>query len=225
MRRLHLSPRRVALLAAATLGLGSAGGYAASLGVASWHVWGGSQTLTKGTCTLSGTGSTFDTYVLASSPTSNHGSNSTMQIDPTADGSPEWAFVRFDLSSCNLPATGGANSATITLTITNAPNASRTLTVTPVYSNWAETLNWNQAQSLSYGTPTTTFATGTSTGRTLSFTVTVDVDALIKNSSASYGWRISDGDPAGSSASKDRTAFDTSEAGSGQPSLAISYEK
>jgi hypothetical protein len=97
--------------------------------------------------------------------------------------------------------------------------------VTPVYSNWAETLTWNQAQSLSYGAPTTTFATDTSTGGTLSFTVTVDVDALIKNTSASYGWRISDGDPAGQNASQDRTAFDTSEADSGQPSLAINYEK
>ena len=65
--------------------------------------------------------------------------------------------------------------------------------MTPVLSSWSGTLTWTPAQTLTYGTTTTTIATGTTTGTKTSMPVTVDVDSLIKNPSANYGWRISDG--------------------------------
>ncbi len=212
--------RRLAVLLAATVGIGAGAGFAATLTVGSWHLWAGSQTLTKGSCTVTGSPSASDTYVSQSSPNSNFGTTTTMLAKPS--NSQDWAFVRFDLSGCSIPTSGGADSATLNLTITTAPNQSRTLTVTPVLTTWdSSTLTWNGAQSLSYGSATTTFTTGTTNNVTVSIPVTVDVDALIKNTSANYGWRISDGGGNGGAT----TTFATLEAASNHPQLVINYEK
>jgi hypothetical protein len=221
MRRFRLTPRRIAVVVAATLGFGTAAGFAATLTVGSWHLWGGSQTLTKTTCpTLSGTTQSTDTYVVQSTPNSSFGGNSTMLVK-SPSGSQDWSFVRFDLSSCAIPTSGGADSATLSLYVQTAPGTSRTLTVTPVLSSWSGTLTWTTAQSLSYGTATNTIVTGTTTGAKTAL-VTVDVDALIKNPTANYGWRISDG-----GATTATTTFGTSEntTASHRPQLSINYEK
>lgn len=220
LRRLRPTPRRLAVLVAATVGVGSAVAYATSLNVGSWHLWAGSQALTKAQCTLTGTASTTDTYVDQGNATSSFGSSTTMLVQPT--GSQQWSFVFFNLSTCAIPTSGGADSARLNLVITNTPKNSRTLTVTPVRSSWNGTLTWNDAQSLSYGSATATVATGTTNNATLSIPVTVDVDALIKNPSANFGWRISDD---GSHAGQDTSTFATSDATSNQPQLVISYER
>jgi hypothetical protein len=212
--------RWIAVLAAATVGAGSAVGFAATLSVGSWHLWAGSQTLVKGTCTVSDPASIADTYVRESSPTSSFGTAKTTTVRADT-GLRNWTFVQFDLSSCALPATAGADSATLTLVVKSTATGSRTLTATPVLSSWSETLTWTQAQSLSYGSPTTTFATGTTGGATLSIPVTVDVDALIKNPSAVYGWRLSD---EGSTATANTTIFNSAESNL-SPQLVINYER
>jgi hypothetical protein len=228
VRRLRLTPRRVAVLLAATVGISAGVAYAATLSVGSWHLWAGSQTLTKATCTLTGTTQTSDTYVssAAGSTGTNFGGTATMLVQPNTTAK-EWAFVSFTLSSCSptIPTTGGADTATLKLTITSTPTGGRTLTVNPVLGSWTETgLTWTSAQSLSYGPTTTQFPTGTTANATLSIPVTLDVDALIKNPSASFGWRISDG---GSQATGDTSTFATSENGtsSRHPQLVINYEK
>jgi hypothetical protein len=218
-----MKTRRLVLLAAATLGVGSAVAFAATLTVGSWHLWSGSQTLTKGTCTVPSTGIT-DTYVRKNSPTSSFGTNATKitRADATLIS---WVFVRADLSSCSLPTTGGADSATLKLVVKTTATGGRTLTVTPVLSTWGNTLTWNQAQALTYGSSaTTTFATGTTNGATNSATVTIDVDALIKNPSANFGWRITD---LGSTGTGNTTTFNAVEAGTAslRPSLVVNYEK
>ena len=221
LRRLRLTPRRIAIVAAATLGFGTAAGFAATLTIGSWHVWGGSQSLTKATCPLSGSAVANDTYVDQASPNTNFGTATTMLVQPGTN-SKQWSLVHFDLSSCSIPTTGGADTATLKLHISTAPNQSRTLTVTPVVTTFtATTLTWTQAQTLTYGSTTTTFSTGTTTG-TISIPVTIDVDAMIKNPSAIYGWRISDG---GSTAFNDTTAFNTLNAAANNPQLVINYEK
>ena len=220
MRRLRLTPRRVAILLAATVGVGAGVAYAATLSVGSWHLWAGSQTLTKSTCTLQP--ATTDTYVTQATPGGSNGSATTMLVRSNS-GSADWSFVSFDLSSCAIPTTGGADTATLTLFITTAPASNRTITVTPVLTTWSPaTLTWNVAQTLSYGSATTTFTTGTTNNTAKSATVTVDVDALIKNSSANFGWRLSD--TGGTSAT---TTFATSENANAarRPQLVINYEK
>jgi hypothetical protein len=211
--------RRIAILVVATLGIGSGVGFAATLSVGSWHLWAGSQTLTKGTCTVT---SVTDTMVAQAAPTTNLGTQTTMQVKPGA-GALQQTFVRFDLSSCSLPTTAGADTATLKLVLKTPPTGGRTLTVTPVTTTWSSSLTWNGVAALSFGSQTTTFATGTTSGATLSIPVTVDVDAVIKNPSASYGWRISDG---GSSATGDTTIFNSNEATAGlRPQLVINYAK
>jgi hypothetical protein len=216
--------RLLAILIAATVGIGTTSAFAATLGIGSWHLWTGSQTLTKGTCTVSGATNVFDTYVLESSPNANFGSATTMITKASTTGGREWMFIRFDLSSCALPTTGGADSATMKLVVKTTAGVNRTLTVTPVLATWLETVTWTAAQLLTLGSsPTTTFSTGTTNGATLSVPVTIDIDALIKNPTANYGWLISDG---GSTANS-TTTFNSVEAANStlRPTLVINYEK
>jgi hypothetical protein len=216
--------RLFAILVAATFGVGSVTAFAATMGVGSWHIWAGSQTLTKGTCTITSSTQVNDTYVNESSPTSGFGSTATAIVRASTAGNREWMFVSFDLSSCALPTTGGADTATLKLVIKNAPNTARTLAVTPVLAVWTEALTWAQAQALSFGAgPTTSISSGTANGATLSIPVTIDVDSVIKDPTALYGWRISDS----GSSSNTTTTFNTVEAtaSANRPELVINYEK
>jgi hypothetical protein len=132
-----------------------------------------------------------------------------------------WALVRFDLSSCSIPATGGADSATLNLRITTAPGSSQSLDVSTITSSWSGSTTWNTAPST--GSPFASITTGTTSNVTKSVTVTADVDALIKNGSANYGWLISEA----SSSANVTTLFGSSENGTtaNQPQLVINYEK
>jgi hypothetical protein len=208
---------RLALVVAAALTLGAGAAYGATVTVGSWHLWAGGQTLTKGTCTVTGA---TDTYVASKYPTTSYAGTPLLEVRPDTKQT-LWTFVRFDLSSCGLPTTAGADSATLNLVLAAVPKAGRTLTVTPVLGTWSPSLTWQQAQSLSYGPTTTTFATGTTPGVTLSVPVTVDVDAVIKDPNASYGWRISD---TGATTSDDTTVF-ASSATQSPPRLVIAYER
>ena len=215
--------KRLFFLLILTLAASTTTAFAATLNVSSWHLWAGSQTLTKAQCTLSGTSSTTDAYVDAQSTGTSFGSGTTLLVSPKS-GKEQWAFVRFDLSSCNIPAaTGGADSATLTLTITTAPGSSRTIDVTTVGSTWNGSLTWTGAQSLSYGGSLPSFTTGTTSGVTRSVNVTADVDALIRNGSASFGWRLSEA----SSSANVTTTFGSSENGTAgnRPQLVINYVK
>ena len=214
--------KRLALLLVLTVAASTTTAFAATLNVSSWHLWAGSQVLTKSQCTLSGTSSTTDTYVDEQNASSSFGSSTTLPVVPKS-GKQNWAFVRFDLSSCNIPATGGADWATLTMTITAAPASSRTIDVTTVGSTWNGSLTWTGAQALSYGSSVGSFTTGTTSGVTRSVTVTADVDALIRNSSASFGWRLAES----SSSANVTTTFgsaDNATAGN-RPQLVINYVK
>ena len=76
-------------------------------------------------------------------------------VGPTTGS--EWTFVRFDLSSCSIPTTGGADSATMSLRITTRaelePNARRH---TGLDAPGRARSTWNQAQALTYGRVATT---------------------------------------------------------------------
>jgi len=213
--------RRLALLFVVTLCACTTSAFAATLNVASWHLWTGSQTLTKSSCTLTGTSVTTDTYADEAHAGDNSTAN-TMKVAPGA-GTQMWTFVRFDLSSCSIPTTGGADTATLSLRITNAPASDRTLAVTPVLSTWtgASLANFSGATSLGYGSTTTTFTTGTTNNVTKSFPVTIDVDALIKSSTANYGWRITDG---GSGTATTTIASANNATAGNRPQLMINYE-
>lgn len=213
--------RKLLLALLGLTAIGGSVGFAATLSVGSGHLWSGSQTLTKGTCTLTGTSVTSDTDVNQLSGNGTNGGSTTMMVLPFSGFARE-AFVSFDLSSCNIPSTGGADSATLSLHITNAPSSSRTIDVTPVLSSWSESLTWNLLSGLTFGTRTAQFSTGTTSDVTKTVTVTGDVDQQIKTGSV-YGWRLSDS----GSNSFNATTFATSESttASSRPVLTINYEK
>jgi hypothetical protein len=219
-----MKTRVIAVVMAATIGAGTATAFAATLGIGSWHLWTGSQTLTKGTCTLTAASAITDTYVTETATGSSFGSSATLSV--RADlGSRAWSFIRFNLSTCAVPTSGGADTATLKLVVKTPATNSRTLTLTPVLATWSGTLTAVQAFALPFGAgPTTTFATGTTSGATLSIPVTIDVDALIKNPTANFGWRIDD---EGSTALANLTIFNSVEAitTSLRPQLVINYEK
>jgi hypothetical protein len=209
--------RRLAVVLGATLGLGCSAAFASTLSVGSWHLWAGSQTLTKTQCTVTGA---TDTY--ADERTSSDNSASTTLSEQPDTNRRQWIYMRFDLSSCNIPTTGGADSATLTLFETTAPKTSRTITLAPVQSTWPANLPFATALALTYGTSTASVATGTTSNVALPITVTADVDAFIKTPAAAFGWRISDGN---APAALDQATFNSSEAAANKPTLVINYEK
>jgi hypothetical protein len=214
-----VTSRRLLLLLAVTLGVGVTAAFAASLNVASAHLWAGSQTLTKSRCTLQGTGATTDTYVDEQSPSSSFGGATTLSVGPKSNKR-TWLLIRFNLASCGIPATGGADSAVLNLVITNAPGSGQTLDVSTIQSSWSGSTTWNTVPPTS--SPFATIATGTTSGVTKSVTVTADVDALIKDGSANFGWLISEP----SSAANTQTLFAAAEnSAANQPQLVINYEK
>jgi hypothetical protein len=214
--------RRLLLLLAATAAVGTTVAHAASLSLGSGHLWAGSQTLTKATCTLQGTSSTTDTYVDEQSATTSFGGATTLSVGPKSSKR-TWALVRFDLSSCNIPSSGGADLAKLNLMITAGPSSTQTLDVTTVLSSWSGATTWNVAQTLTLGSKLASFATGTGNGVAKTVTVTADVDALIKNGSANYGWLISEP----SSQANTFALFGAAEnaIAANQPQLVINYEK
>jgi hypothetical protein len=120
-------------------------------------------------------------------PTSTSGATATtLTIRPTSSLQ-DIGFVRFNLSGCSLPTTGGADSAVLSVTVTTS--GSDTISVFPVTSSWSSsTLNWNGLSSLAIGTTATgTFSTSTTGTKTV--TVTADVDNAIKAGNL-WGWEL-----------------------------------
>jgi hypothetical protein len=214
--------RLLVLLAIAIAASTASAGFAATLNVSSWHLWAGSQTLTKSSCTV--TGAAADTFVNQSSPSTTYGGGTT--LDVLADSNiQKWAFVRFDLSSCGIPSTGGADSATLRLYLSNPSTRSFTLTLTRVLSAWSNTLSWTGAQSLTYASSAaTTASSGTTAGTWVTFTVTGDVDDFVQGLATNDGWYVSASGTT-QNATKDLIQFASTAAASNKPQLVVNYEK
>jgi len=160
--------------------------YAANVGLTSKQLYAWMQTLTKATCNQTST-TADDTFVNQASPTSTAGGTATtLTIRPTA-ALQEYAFIRFGLTACSLPTTGGADSAVLTVRVTSSGND--TISVFPVTSAWSSsTLNWNGVSGLTVGsTATGTFSASTTGNKTV--TVTADVDSAIKAGTL-WGWEL-----------------------------------
>jgi hypothetical protein len=214
MRRFRVTPLRLA--AAIVVGSIAFTGvaYAASLGLTSNKLFAWKQTLTKGSCNQTYT-TGDDTFASKVAPGSNFGNSSTLFVYGGTT-STTYAFVRFDLSGCNLPTTAGADSATLTLYVTSS--STDTISLYPVYSSWSSsTLTWNGVSSLTVGSTATTSFVASTGFHTV--TVTADVDAAIKAGTL-WGWELQD-----STANTDQIASSKFGTIADRPTLAISYEK
>jgi hypothetical protein len=217
MRLIRIKPFRL-VAAALVASLSFAGvAYAASLGLGSkkLHVW--SQTLTKGTCNQTST-TADDTYVQQLNPTSTAGGTATtLTISPIA-ATQDYAFIRFNLSGCSIPTTGGADSAVLTVNVRTA--GADTISLFPVTSTWSSsTLTWNGVSSLTIGsTATGTFSASSTGAQTV--TVTTDVDNAIKAGNL-WGWELR------ATSGVASVAIGAAENGTAayRPSMTLSYEK
>jgi hypothetical protein len=182
-------------IVAASLLLGSGVGLAASLGVTS-----GDLTTTTivaavpiSTCTLT---SSADSYVDQATlqQGSNFGGATALQVESSQTlaliPTNKRSFVKFDLSSCSIPAVAAVQSATLSVFLSTAPNQNRTWNINRVTAAWTEgAITWsNQPAS----TSSTSVTTGTTSNVTLQATVTSDVQSFVSGSQTNNGWRYSD---------------------------------
>jgi hypothetical protein len=217
MRRLRLTPLRLAV--AIVLGSLSFAGvaYAASLGLGSSKLFFWNQALTKGTCNQTYT-TADDTYVDQNMPSNNFGTAATLGVGGPANKVQE-GFIRFDLSGCSLPTTAGADTAALTLFVMGAGND--TISLYPVFSSWSgSTLTWNGVAGLTIGTTATSSFTPATKNTAYTIPVTFDVDAAIK-AGAFWGWELVD-----TSGTK-MTVIASAETAmtANRPSMTLSYEK
>jgi len=217
MRRFRIKPLRLA--AAVAIGTVSFGGvaYAASLGLSTNKLFAWSQTLTKGTCNQTST-TADDTYVQQLAPTSTSGGTATtLTISPIA-AAQDYAFIRFNLSGCSIPTTGGADSAVLTVNVRTA--GADTISLFPVTSSWSSsTLTWNGVSGLMIGSTATGTFYAASTG-TKTVTVTADVDNAIKAGNL-WGWELR----ATSGVASVAIGAAENATSTNRPSMTLSYEK
>jgi hypothetical protein len=181
------------------------------------------STVPVSTCTA--TTSAADTYADQGSSGSNFGTATTMHVRSAttlillADN--KRSFVRFDLSSCAIPATARVLSAQLRLYLTSAPSSSRTYQAHRVTQAWGETtLDWAN-QPTTAALDTASAATGTTANVTREWDVVADVRSFVAGTAANHGWRIKDAIEGASGEAR----FSTREDGtpSRRPSLAITY--
>lgn len=216
MRRIRLRPLR--LIAATVIGSLSFVGvaYAASLGLTSkqLHVW--SQTLVKGACSPAESDAEID----ASNPNSNFGNQPSQTITSKSNGNNNansYVLIGFNpaASPCSLGTTAGADSATLTITVTSVFHGPDTISAYPITSTWnASNVTWNTMPSYGATAAFTFSGTGTYT-----LTVTAALDGGIK-SGAFYGWMLID-TTAGNNVTTTIAGHPSAQA----PSIALNYEK
>lgn len=211
MRRLRLTPIR--LVAAILLGsLCFAGvAYAASLGLSSQklHAW--SRVLTKGSCAPA----EADAEIDQNAANTNLGNQAAQTVLSKPNGS-SYVLIGFSPAAapCSLPATAGADTAVLTITVTATNKGPDTISAYPITSAWnASTVTWNTMPAFG-ATPDFTFAgVGTST-----FTVTAPLDDGIKN--GFNGWMLVD-----TTGTNNASTTIAGHASAQLPSIALNYEK
>ena len=210
MRR--LAPVIVVLVAAAVLATAAG---AAVLGVTSGRIAVFSKTLTHGSCTLPGTAVSDDAYTIENSADSNQ-NGTTLSLSPRTSRH-QYAWIKFNLAGCALPAGAQVDSATLTLQMTASMNG-RTISVSEATGAWAEgTLTWNTQPAVA-ATPTDTFS-GTGTG-TKTVDVGPDVADWVSGVATNYGWRLAD---LGASQNVTGTIVSSEGPTANRPTLTIAY--
>lgn len=190
-RRTVLAAAAVAVLAAA---VSIAAGAASTLPVtaAGLQVTSVATTVPVKTCTLT---ATEDAYV-DETLLGLIGGGTTLQVRSGLTlallGANKRSFVKFDLTSCAIPAVADVRSASLRLKLLTAPSASRTHNVTRVTGAWSEgTVTWNLQPGVA-GAPTASITTGAADGATVQADVRTDVASFVAGSATNHGWRLRD---------------------------------
>jgi hypothetical protein len=130
-------------------------------------------------------------------------------------------FVKFDLSSCSIPAIAAVTTATLRVFLSSAPTLGRTWNIRRVTGSWTEGgITWsNQPATVA----STSVTTGTISNVTLQASVTSDVASFVSGSQTNNGWRFSDS--AENSSTQRNGQFSSREHAttSQRPTLVITY--
>jgi hypothetical protein len=192
--------------------------HAMSLTVSSKRLSASAVPVTISTATRTGVADTFTNQATPS--TASGGTATTMTVRSQSSSQNQRSFVRFDLST--IPSTARVQTATLQLTMSTAPSASRTYEVDKALASWsAATLTW--ATMPSAAAATATVASGTTSGVNLTWNVTVDAKAFVASSATNFGWQVKDSTE--SSATARTATFVTSENAtvSQRPTLTVVY--
>ena len=179
-------------LAAAVVALGGTIAAAASLPITAKKLtaFTAASTVPLSSCTLTAAADSYvDGAVLNSG--SNFGTATTLSVRSDVLGNRR-AFARFDLSGCTGFTNPRITSATVQLFLSTAPSSSRTYQLHRVTATWSETgITWSN-QPATAASATATVDTGTTSGVTLSWTVTSDVQSFADGTTTNFGWRVRD---------------------------------
>lgn len=165
--------------------------FAASLGLSSTKLTTstGAASISTTTCTL--TAADADSYVDQASAGTNFGTATTLNVQSRSGSRNRRAFVQFSLAFCSIPANALITVASLKLFLSTAPTASRTYDAHRVTATWTEAaVNWTNQPAVA-ATATSSVATGTTANVTLTWGVTVDVQAF-SDGTANNGWRLKD---------------------------------
>jgi hypothetical protein len=143
------------------------------------------------TCTL--TSPVADAYVDGALllMNTNFGSSLDLQVRSSTVGNRR-SFVRFDLSSCAIPAAARVTQAVVTLYLSQAPGSSRTYEIRRLTASWVEGTVTFANQPAAAGGATSATMTGTTSGVTLTWPVTSDAQAFVAGTATNNGWRVVD---------------------------------
>jgi hypothetical protein len=166
----------------------------------------GSKTLTKVTCTLTGTSSTTDTYVNEANTSQNNGAVTSLVVQNTS-GQRRQVLISFAFSTCPSPTNldnAGVDAATLSLNFSSSTGSSGTPRLLKVYrvtSSWTGSTSWSSKPSWGAASTATITLSSSSPGAK-SADVTQDVNDYLQSSPTvlppygaavpNYGWSITD---------------------------------
>jgi hyaluronate lyase len=179
--------KRTILIAIVVAGILAAAAGAAAIGIVSHKISIFTKSLTHASCTV--TAVTDDVYSDEFAPTTNTGAGTTtISISPRS-GRRRYGWIRFDLTTCGLPANAQVDSATLTVNVTTAL-AGRTITLNQATSAWTESaLTWNTNPTVA-GAASGTFAANATGAKTVD--VSTNVADWVSGAATNYGWRLAD---------------------------------
>jgi hypothetical protein len=141
------------------------------------------------TCSV---GAVADAYIDQATPGANFGSDAMLKVN--AGPSDARALVRFDLASCSIPPGADVRSATLNMTIADAPGEDRAWKARRITAAWNENnVKWNTAPTVAAAS-TDTVQTGIAVGVVLQWNVLADVATFVSGAATDRGWQIFDGD-------------------------------
>lgn len=150
-----------------------------------------SQKLTVDAPTVCSLTPDADTYIAEASSGTNFGTETGFSVTSLLLGN-QHGLVRFDLSTCAIPADATVLSADLTLHLSTAPSLARMHAGHRVTEAWSETsVTWDDQPSAAT-TATATISTGTTDGVTRTLDVTSDVADFVAGTAVNEGWSLED---------------------------------